>query len=91
MPGVLRSLLAFRARLVLRPAGGAGAAACSPGRFVVHAISERTIEHIGIALAGNPRLVPELYPHICSSWRRRGAMRARFATSGLGGPGVGRI
>jgi hypothetical protein len=36
----------------------------SPGRFVVHIISERTIEHVGIALTGNPRLVPELYPHM---------------------------
>jgi hypothetical protein len=36
----------------------------SPDRFVVHIISERTIEHVGIALTGNPRLVPELYPHM---------------------------
>jgi hypothetical protein len=36
----------------------------SPHRFVVHIISERTIEHVGIALAGNPRLVPALYPHM---------------------------
>jgi hypothetical protein len=36
----------------------------SPDRFVVHIISERTIEHVGITLTGNPRLVPELYPHM---------------------------
>jgi hypothetical protein len=36
----------------------------SPDRFVVHIISELAIEHVGIALAGNPRLVPELYPHM---------------------------
>jgi hypothetical protein len=36
----------------------------SPDRFVVHIISELTIEAVGIALAGNPRLVPELYPHL---------------------------
>lgn len=35
----------------------------SPDRFVVHVISE-TVEAVGIALAGNPRLVPELYPHM---------------------------
>jgi hypothetical protein len=35
----------------------------SPNRFV-HIISELTIEHVGIALTGNPRLVPELYPHM---------------------------
>ena len=35
----------------------------SPDRFVVH-ISELTIEHVGIALTGNPRLVAELYPHM---------------------------
>jgi hypothetical protein len=33
-------------------------------RFVVHIINERTIEHVGITLTGNPRLVPELYPHM---------------------------
>jgi hypothetical protein len=36
----------------------------SPDRFVIHIISERTIEHVGIALTGNPRLVPQLYPHM---------------------------
>jgi hypothetical protein len=36
----------------------------APRRLVVHIISERTIEHVGIALTGNPRLVPQLYPHI---------------------------
>jgi hypothetical protein len=36
----------------------------SPDRFVIHIISELTIEAVGIALAGNPRLVPELYPHM---------------------------
>ncbi len=36
----------------------------SPDRFVIHIISELTIEHVGIALTGNPRLVPELYPHM---------------------------
>jgi hypothetical protein len=36
----------------------------SPDRFVVHVISELTVEAIGIALTGNPRLVPELYPHM---------------------------
>jgi hypothetical protein len=36
----------------------------SPDRFVIHVISELTIEHVGIALTGNPRLVPELYPHM---------------------------
>jgi hypothetical protein len=36
----------------------------SPDRFVVHIISELTIEHVGITLVGNPRLVPELYPHM---------------------------
>ena len=36
----------------------------SSDRFVVHIISERTVEHVGIALTGNPRLVPELYPHM---------------------------
>jgi hypothetical protein len=35
-----------------------------PDRFVVYVISELTIEHAGIALTGNPRLVPELYPHM---------------------------
>jgi hypothetical protein len=30
----------------------------------VHIVSERTIEHVGIALAGSPRLVPQLYPHV---------------------------
>jgi hypothetical protein len=32
--------------------------------FVIHVISELTIEAVGIALTGNPRLVPELYPHM---------------------------
>jgi hypothetical protein len=36
----------------------------SPDRFVIHIISELTIEHVGIALTGNPRLVAELYPHM---------------------------
>jgi hypothetical protein len=36
----------------------------SPDRFVIHIISELTIEAVGIALAGNPRLVAELYPHM---------------------------
>ena len=36
----------------------------SPERFVIHVISELTIEAVGIALAGNPPLVPELYPHM---------------------------
>jgi hypothetical protein len=36
----------------------------APDRFVVHVISELTVEAVGIALAGNPRLVPELYPHM---------------------------
>jgi len=36
----------------------------SPDRFVIHIISELTIEAVGIALTGNPRLVPELYPHM---------------------------
>jgi len=36
----------------------------STERFVVHVISERTIEQVGIALTGNPRLLPELYPHM---------------------------
>jgi hypothetical protein len=36
----------------------------SPDRFVVHVISELVVEHVGIALIGNPRLVPELYPHL---------------------------
>jgi len=36
----------------------------SDERFVIHVISERTIEHVGIALTGNPRLVPELYAHM---------------------------
>jgi hypothetical protein len=36
----------------------------SPHRFVAHVISELTIEAVGIALTGNPRLVPELYPHM---------------------------
>jgi hypothetical protein len=34
----------------------------SPDRFVAHVISELAIEHVGLALTGNPRLVPELYP-----------------------------
>jgi hypothetical protein len=33
-------------------------------QFVVHTISDLVIEHVGIALVGNPRLVPELYPHM---------------------------
>jgi hypothetical protein len=49
-------------------AGSVSAAATGapspPDRFVAHMISERTIEHVGIALTGNPRLVPELYPHM---------------------------
>jgi hypothetical protein len=36
----------------------------SQERFVVHIISELVVEHVGIALTGNPRLVPELYPHM---------------------------
>src|SRR5918998_1475433 len=36
----------------------------SPDRFVIHVISELTIEAVGIALTGNPRLAPELYPHM---------------------------
>ena len=36
----------------------------SPDRFVIHIISELTIEAVGIALTGNPRLVPDLYPHM---------------------------
>jgi len=36
----------------------------SPDRFVIHIISELTIEHVGITLTANPRLVPELYPHM---------------------------
>jgi hypothetical protein len=36
----------------------------SPDRFVIHVISELTIEAVGIILTGNPRLVPELYPHM---------------------------
>ena len=36
----------------------------SPDHFVIHVISELTIEAVGIALTGNPRLVPELYPHM---------------------------
>jgi hypothetical protein len=39
----------------------------SPDRFVVHIISELTIEAVGIALTGNPRLVPELYPHMAEA------------------------
>src|SRR4051794_40385226 len=31
----------------------------SPDKFVVHVISELTVEAVGIALTGNPRLVPE--------------------------------
>jgi hypothetical protein len=34
------------------------------GRFVVHVISESTVETVGIALTGNPRLAAELYPHL---------------------------
>jgi hypothetical protein len=33
-------------------------------RFVVHTISETTIEAVGIALTGNPGLAAELYPHL---------------------------
>jgi hypothetical protein len=33
-------------------------------RFVVHTISESMIEAVGIALAANPRLAAELYPHL---------------------------
>jgi hypothetical protein len=36
----------------------------SSQRFVVHVISEMVVEHVGIALVGNPRLAPELYPHL---------------------------
>jgi hypothetical protein len=36
----------------------------SKERFVIHIISELVVEHVGIALTGNPRLVPELYPHM---------------------------
>jgi hypothetical protein len=36
----------------------------SQERFVIHIISELVVEHVGIALTGNPRLVPELYPHM---------------------------
>jgi hypothetical protein len=36
----------------------------SQEHFIVHVISELVIEHVGIALTGNPRLVPELYPHM---------------------------
>jgi hypothetical protein len=36
----------------------------SPDRFVVYVISELTVEAVGIALTGDPRLVPELYPHM---------------------------
>jgi hypothetical protein len=36
----------------------------SPHRFVIHIISELTVEAVGIALTGNPRLVPELCPHM---------------------------
>ena len=45
---------------------GAGAAvtgAPSRERFVVHVISELVIEHVGIALVGNPRSCPR-YPHM---------------------------
>ena len=34
------------------------------GSTLVLAIGELTLEHVGIALTGNPRLVPELYPHM---------------------------
>jgi hypothetical protein len=30
----------------------------SPDRFVIHIVSELVVEHVGIALTGNPRLVP---------------------------------
>jgi hypothetical protein len=36
----------------------------SQEHFVVHVISELVVEHVGIALVGNPRLVPELYAHM---------------------------
>jgi hypothetical protein len=36
-------------------------------RFVVHVISETTVEAVGIALAGNPRLAMELYPHLAEA------------------------
>lgn len=36
----------------------------SQDRFVVHVISELTVQTVGMALTGNPRLVPELYPHM---------------------------
>jgi hypothetical protein len=36
----------------------------SQDRFVIHIISELNVEHVGIMLTGNPRLVPELYPHM---------------------------
>jgi hypothetical protein len=39
----------------------------SPNHFVVHVISELVIEHVGIALTGNPRLVPELYAHMAEA------------------------
>jgi hypothetical protein len=36
----------------------------STERFVVHTISESTVERVGIALTGNPRLAAELYAHL---------------------------
>jgi hypothetical protein len=36
----------------------------SQEHFIVHVISELVIEHVRIALAGNPPLAPELYPHM---------------------------
>jgi hypothetical protein len=33
-------------------------------RFVVHTISETTVERVGIALLGDPRLAAQLYPHL---------------------------
>lgn len=36
----------------------------SKEHFVIHVVSEPVVEHVGIALTGNPRLVPELYPHM---------------------------
>jgi hypothetical protein len=36
----------------------------SQEHFVIHVISELVVEHVGIALVGNPRLAAELYPHM---------------------------
>ena len=47
----------------------------APDRFVIHVISELTVEAVGIALTGSPRLVPELYPHMAEPvCQRCGAM-----------------